>query len=334
VPEIDRKKLLTAVELVLPAITKKEVVAQSNLLGIRGGSLVSYNDEISFCHDFRELKMLDEVALDGALLHDRLSRLKSDAVTVDVADNRLRVRSGRSTAYLNTVALEMPLAEIEAGSDEMPLPENFRERLRTVAAVCATDTSRPRLTCVNVGRGWLEGSDGYRLLRMSCEGVPQFLIPAASAARVADCDVDRILVTQRNEWVHFATPAGTTVSCRTYAADYPDLSVSYDMGDSTAFELPRMDEELDRLQAFSKRSKRIDEQVQVELRRKQVVLRAEHENGAAEETIRWQHDDVEATFSIHPDFFRLALGQGTRCQLDDRRIKFSGEGWEHVVSLR
>ena len=332
-PEINRKKLLEAVELVLPAITKKEIVAQSNLLGIRQGCLVSYNDEISFRHDFPELE-LDDVALDGVLLHDRLSRLKSDSVDVQVVDNRLRIRSGRSTAHLNTVALEMPLAEIEAGSDEITLPDTFRDRIRMVAAVCATETSRPRLTCVNVGGGWLEGSDGYRLLRMRCEGVPQFLIPAASAARVADCDVDRVLVTQRNEWVHFATPAGTVVSCRTFAADYPDLSASYDMADRPEFELPRMTEELDRLSAFSRRAKRIDEQVAVDLRPRQVVLRAEHENGLAEEAIRWSHDDIEASFSIHPDFFKMALGQGTRCQLDDSRIKFSGDGWEHVVSLR
>lgn len=332
--EINRKQLLAAVEIVMPAVTRKEVVAQSNLLGICGGNLVSYNDEISFCHRFPELN-LDDVALNGHLLHDRLSKLGSDVVDLEMVDSRLRIRSGRSDAFLNTARLEMPLAEIEAGDDEAPLPETFRDRLRMVAEVCATDPTRPVLTCVSVGRDQIEGSDGYRLVRMDCPGLPEFLIPASSAVRVSACEVERVLVGQRNEWVHFATGAGTVVSCRTYAATYPNLRASYEMGDSTTFELPSMDRALDLVDEFASRSKRIDEQISVELRPGQVVIRAEHEDGVAVERISWKDNaDVDARFTIHPDFFRLALGHGTRCQLDQSRIKFVGDDWAHVVALR
>lgn len=332
--KINREELLRAIEIVMPAVTKKEVVAQSNLLGVRSGSLVTYNDEISFCHAFPALE-LDEVALDGPLLHGHLSRLGADELDVIVSDDQVKVRAGRSTASFKTARLEMPLAEIEAGDEEVPLPEGFRDQLRLAAEVCSSDTSRPVLTCVSVAGDWIEGSDGYRLLRLRCAGVPEFLIPANSAVRVADCEVVRMLVGQQNEWVHFSTDAGTTISCRTYAAHYPDLSDRYELGDAREFELPpALGEVVERTAVFSQRSKRIDEQVDVELRPSQVVVRAQHENGAVEERVRWSCEDVSATFSIHPDFFRMALRQGTRCQLDDSRIKFSGDGWNHVVALR
>jgi len=329
--EIDREKFIRAVEAVLPALTKKEMFTQSNMLGIRPGHLVTYNDELSIRHDFPDIGA-GEIALDGVTLHDFLDHLTSETVQVEASDSELKIRSGRVRVALKTAALELP--QFEVAGDEVELPETFRERIRMVSEVCATGTSRPALTCVSVTGDWVEGSDGYRLVRMECDtSSPGFLLPAKLAVRVADYPVTRML--SGNEWVHFVTADNTSVSCRVASGSYPDLTKVYDVV-GKSFTLPAtLRDVVDRASIFSRReNSRIDEEVRVELSPNRVVIRAHNDSGTFEEIARWAHSDVEASFSIHSDFFRIALTHGTSCQISDSKIKFAGSDWKHVVALR
>jgi hypothetical protein len=336
--EINRREFAAAVALVLPAVAKMEIFDQADKLAIHDGSLFSYNDEISIRHALPQLIGI-EGALDGRRLFQLLNRMPADTIKLNVIENELRLLTpdGNAQASLEITPIVLPLSEIETGTKRFNLPDGFAENLKLIAAVCARDMSRPVLTCVHIGGGWMEGSDGYRVARVRCSGLPKMLLPVTSAEVIARFQIVRLVTGVRNQWVHFETNHGTTISSRVGVGKYPDMSRVYSFT-GTTFTLPNtLADVLERAQLFAVRDHRIDHEISVELRPRRLVVSAQATNdqGRFQETVPWPDNKrLASRFNIHPDFLRLALQQGSRCQLGSAQIKFVGPDWEYVIGLR
>jgi hypothetical protein len=203
--EINREELAAAVRLVLPGITKIELFDQSHKLAIQSGCLISYNDELSIRHTFPQLAGI-QGAIDGRRLFQLLHRMPSDSVKLNVIENELRVVAPDGVqASLDIAPIVLPLSKIETGTKRFTLPDGFTDNLKLIASVCARDMSRPVLTCVHIGGGYMEGSDGYRLARVRCAGLPEMLLPVTSAEVIARYPIVRLITGLRNQWVHFET---------------------------------------------------------------------------------------------------------------------------------
>jgi DNA polymerase III sliding clamp (beta) subunit (PCNA family) len=338
--EINRAKLAEAVAFVLPGVAKKELFTQADKLEIQGGMLVSYNDEISISYN---LGLDDEDpirrisgAVDGVHLYELLNRITTEKVDIEIADNTFKVNAsgGKIRSSLKLLPLALPISEIDFGEDPSPLSSGFKEGVTLVAEICATDMSRPVLTCVNVTREFVEGSDGYRVGKVSCENIYEFLIPAQAMLRIADSDITQISMGLKGEWVHFYTDAGLTISSRLSSSRYPDISSVYNVK-GNEFALPEdLLEALERAAVFSYRQHKIDEEVKVRLLAGRIIVDAADDDGTISETILWDRKDIKADFSIHPDFFKKALKRGTKCQLSPSSIKFVGDTWQHVIALK
>ncbi len=336
--QINRKKLLGAVATVLPAIAKKEIFDQADKLIFDGGSLVSYNDEVSIFHPVEEVEELSG-AVDGRRLYDLLNKVPDsvEGVDLDAVGAELVVRAGRTRASFAMSEVALPLSEIDRTGDSAALPEGFVKGLRLVAGTCARDMSRPVLTCVRFSGDVLEASDGFRMARLFFPGadLPSLLLPVVAAEMVCAFDLTEVAVGEAGEWIRFATAEGSTVCARISSGTFPDLTKLYDV-EGQRIVLPQsLRDVLERAQIFSKRDHRIDEQVVVELKPKRIVIRSEYDGGKFSETVHDAGQTQELTFSIHPDFLAEALkGESMGCVVDGSKIKFTGPSFEHVIALR
>jgi len=335
--EIERVKLAEAIARVLPAVGKKETFEQATKIVFHDGHVAAYNDEISIFDRQPDLAGI-EGAVDGRQLCDLLGKISTDAVTLAVDGSRLSIRSGRVRADFDMLPVALPLDEIDrSGEEGDPLPADFCGALGLVAAACARDMSRPVLTCVCLGGDRVEAADGFRAARSSFEGasLPSLLLPVTAAEVLVGYPVERVAASDSGEWARFTARGGDTVIfARVFSGRFPDLDGLYEV-EGHAVVLPSaLDKVLDRAGIFTRREHRIDEVVHLSMRRSQVTVSAEYEGGRFTEVIRSDGQDVDADFSIHPDFLSEALKTGTSCVVGGDRVLFSGEHWRHVIALR
>lgn len=334
--EINRTKLVDAVHRVIPAVAKKELFEQANKLAFSSGYLVAYNDEISI---FEEMPEVEEIsgAVDGRRFYELLSKVSAPIVDLTQGDdNKLSVRAGRVKASFDMVPVSLPIDEIDRTGEAEDLPADFEKSLALISGCCAREMSRPVLACVRMDGHSMEAADGYRMARMNFDlfDLPKALLPVTAAEVVADYPIRTAAVGDAGEWMRFAANEGRTVIyARLSSGAYPDLSAIYEM-DGHQLVLPeKLFEMLNRARIFSKREHRIDEEVKIELRPTRITVKATCDGAQFSEGVGWD-GSTTAEFSIHPDFLSVALKSGTACIVGDTKIKFIGEGWDHVISLR
>jgi DNA polymerase III sliding clamp (beta) subunit (PCNA family) len=335
---IERDALQKAIGLVVPGIAGKEVFDQADKLAFEGGKLISYNDEVSIFHPLVGSEELDG-AVDGKRLFNLLNRVASPSVTLTTEGNELIVTAGRVTVNLSMAPVVLPYSEVDWSGDYIDLPEGFKKALTLTAGTCAKDMSRPVLTCVHIAGQIMIAADGYRVAQFQFEdaSLPDILLPVTAAEVVLDDDygIKSMAVGDGGEWVRFMTNEETVVCARLSTGTYPDLSSHLDI-DGVELVLPRrLLESLERAKIFAKRDHRIDESVNIDLRGKQIVVRADYDGGRFQEVVKAEQE-ATGSFSVHPDLLIAALSEedAASCILGRSKIKFLGPNWEHVVALR
>lgn len=331
---MQRQELLKALEIVKPGLASREIVEQSTSFAFLNGRVVTYNDEISISHPVKGLGV--EGAVSAEELYKLLSKIKRDEITIKTTDNEIRLTAGGAKAGLILQQeIKLPLENVEQQGDWSDLPEGLCDALRLTMFSCSRDVSKPILTCANVREdGYIESSDDWRLTRCKVESMPvsTFLIPAGSVRELVKYDIQQAMAGQG--WIHFKTSGDTIFSCRIFEEAFPDItSIMEVKGQEVSF--PRaMGEVLERAAIFSKRDHVLEEEAFVTLKDNKVCVKSEGDTGWFEEEINMRYDGSPISFSINPTFLRDIAEKHQTCVISDDRMKFSGDGWEHVVALR
>lgn len=331
---MQKEKLLKALEIVKPGLASKEMIEQSTSFAFMDGRVVTYNDEVSISHPVEGLDI--EGAIKAEELYGLLSKLKEDDLELKHTKKEIVITSGKTTAGI-TLQLEirLPLEEIEEQGKWKVLPEGFIDKLQFCLFSCSRDMSRPVLTCIHVMQdGNIESCDNLRLTHYHQEHempVPTFLIPQSSAQLLVKYGVDKI--SEGKGWIHFKTDGGTVFSCRVFQDEFPDTSkiLEVEGGEIT---LPRdMGEIVDRAAVFSKRDYALDEEVEISIEDGQMTVSARSDTGWIRENTKVRHKGERINFSINPRFLKEILPIIRRGILGKNKIKFVGNGWQHVIAL-
>lgn len=336
--DIEREALQKAIGLVVPGIASREAFDQADKLAFEGGKLISYNDEVSIFHPLVGSEELDG-AVDGKRLFNLLNRVVSPTITLTCEGSELIVRAGRVTVNLSMAPVVLPYSEVDWSGDYIDLPEDFKKALTLTAGTCAKDMSRPVLTCVHIAGQIMIAADGYRVAQFQFEDaeLPDILLPVTAAEVVLDDDygIKSMAVGDGGEWVRFMTNEDTVVCARLSTGTYPDLSSHLDIEGAELILPRRLLESLERAKIFAKRDHRIDESVNIDLRGKQIVVRADYDGGRFQEVVKAEQE-ATGSFSVHPDLLIAALSEedAASCILGRSKIKFLGPNWAHVVALR
>jgi hypothetical protein len=338
--EVQREALLSAIEMVLPAMAKREIFDQANMIAFVGGRVVAFNDAVMISHPLPGALDL-EGALDGRRLCDLLDKLDSEVVDLAVDGDKINLRAGRSRASFDALPVTLPIDSVDVTGELVDLPDTFVDQLRWASTSCAREVSRPTLTCVLVEGGWMQSSDSYRASRVHCGDVstgawdlPRLMLPLSQVEVLVDYPVKRVALSDGGEWARFETDAGTTLCARSMAGAFPDLASIYDVSGKEVELTDALSDALERARIFARRDRAADEVVLVSMRPNQVTVSAQCDGARFSEVVRCEGAAEAAEFSIHPKFLASALESGTRCVLGERSVKFSGKDWEHVVALK
>ena len=334
--QINKKNLQEALEIVRPGLANKEVIEQSTSFAFINDRVVTYNDEISISHPVKGLE------LEGAVLADRLyailNKLKQDEIDLTVHENEIHIASGRTRVGLTLQQeIKLPLDnEIAKRGKWKSLPENFLRFVSFAMSACGKDMSHPILTCIHVNKeGFIEASDNLRIVR--CElgeemPVKTFLLPATSAVNVVKLQPTK--VAEGAGWIHFQTETDTIISCRIYEGTFPNIS-SFLKVEGTRVVFPRTtDEVLDRAIIFAKRDHILDESVDVMIENKRLKIHSADVTGWFDEEVNIHHEGETLQFSITPYLLRSILSETLGCTVSKNKLKFEGEGWIYITTLK
>lgn len=334
--EMSREALLRAIWRVLPAMAKKELFYQANKIAFAGRKVAAFNDAVAIFHPLPGDLSIDGV-VDGKRLYDLLGRLSGGIVQVVVDDNKLGLRAGRSRALFDILPLSLPIDSVDMTGELVDLPETFVKHLRWVGSSCAREMARPALTCVLVAGGMMQASDGYRASRIKHGGVelPRLMLPISQVEVLVEYDIKQVALSDGGEWARFTTEDETVVCTRSMAGVFPDLGPLCAMTGREVQLTGLLSPAIARARIFSKgNGNPIDEEIELTMRQNQIEVSAQCDGGQFSEIVQCIGSVEGVGFSIHPKFLDAALESDTRCIIGDRAVKFSGDGWDHIVALR
>jgi len=334
--QIKKSELQAALEIVKPGLANKEIIEQTCSFAFLNDKVITYNDEISISHPVKGLEI--QGAIQAQELYALLSKIKKEEIELEIKDNEILLKSGRAKAGIRIQSeIKLPLHEIGKIQEWKPLPEAFSRACRFVSSACGRDMSRPVLTCVHVNKeGFVEASDNCRISRFSLEEsmpVDTFLIPATSILEVIKLPITKIA--EGEGWIHFKTEEKTIVSCRVFSDKFPDTSSALKVEGEKIIFPTTLKDMLDKAMVFSKRDHSLDENVTILLNNKKITVKSQSDTGWFEEVEKLEEAiNGELIFNITPYLLRDILNQQHICILSNRMMRFEGESWEYVTTLR
>lgn len=170
---------------VIPTLTGVSLLAQNNLLQVRGTDLETGIETQSVCQG--EI----QTVLPAKILLDIVSKLSNDTVEINVQEGTAEIKCGRSHYAISAMDYEnYPIfPEIEADPFFIPLAE-LKKAINLTLFSASNDETRGPLTglCLDLTKKTLSATDGHRLsiaqnLKVSGEG--QFILPFKTAKELS-----------------------------------------------------------------------------------------------------------------------------------------------------
>jgi hypothetical protein len=330
-----KQDLLTALEIVKPGLSNKEIIEQSTSFAFINGTVVTYNDEISISYPVEGLNITG--AINAKELYQLLRKIKKDEIEIAVVGNEIQVTSGRSKAgMLLQNEIKIPIDQIGKSEKYKALPSYFIEALRFAVDACSRDMSKPALTCVHINEaGFIEGSDSFSIARFTLDSklkISTVLIPATSIRELIK--LEPIEVAEDKGWMHFRNKNKAKISCRVLTDAFPDTTNFLKVkGEQLTFPKTTLDI-LDRAVIFNDAEGIMQECVFITLEKNKIKINSKSTTGWFEETSNTQYSGNPASFGITPCLLRRILSEVQNCVYNERTMKFKGEQWEYVIALR
>ena len=335
--KIKRDIIKRAFEQVKPGLASKEVIEQSTSFAFISGCVVTFNNELSISCPIPELEI--EGAIHEDEIYKFISKVKTDEIDIEVNDDVLEIKSGRAKAGFKLInEIKLPVIdELGNKSDWVDLPDNFIELLNFTALCCSTNFSMVRLTCVHINNDILESTDNLRICRtkLSKPIKLEALLPYDSALTV--CKYKPVKIAESNGWLHFENNEGVIISCRTVNDTFVDIEkyIKNTEIETSIITLPEnLKEILSRAVVFAKRAKVNEEQVDIEVLEKRIVIRSESDYGWFEEFTRIKYSEKPVTFSIIPSMLMDILDKTNTCKIVDKILRFDSENLIYLTALR
>lgn len=332
--KINKKNLLKALEVVKPGLANKEMIEQTTSFCFIKGNVVTYNDEISISCPVKDIEL--EGAVNSNELYSFVSRVKADELEMEIKDNEILLKAGRSKAGLTLHSdITLPIEEIGKIKKWKILPDDFLEGLKFTMGACSRDMSRPVLTCVHVNKDILESSDDYRFAYFKLKDeipIKTFLLPATSCSKVVR--MKPIEISEGEGWIHFRTKGKAILSCRLFEEKYADASKLLKIKGNPIIFPKTIIDILNRADIFSKRDFELDEQVTISLDNKKLIIKSQSDSGWFEEKARVNYTGDPVIFIISPYLLKDILNKTTKGILSENKLMFKEENWKYVTALK
>lgn len=335
--KISKSKLQEALEKTKPALANKDIIEQSSSFIFMNGRIHTYNDEISISCP------VDDVDLKGAiksqLLYEFLQKTSKDEIVLRQEQSEIVLMAGKAKAgftFEHEIFLPINL-ELSSSNNWKDVPANFNEGLALCYPCCSSDMSQPNLTCVHVHDTFIEATDGFQIVRFELDSsvIESFLIPKAAAGQLVKYKPTKMLMT--DGWAHFKTEDDTIFSARTFAGTFPNIDKHLEISKtSQRINFPkRIKDILERARIFSNRADTISyiTTAQLTLHKNELVIQSKNAYGWFEEKSKIRYDGKKFSFMLGLDSALAILPKMRLCNLEENKISFNGENWQHVIAV-
>lgn len=342
-----RGELLSALDMVRPGLATKEIIEQTTHFAFMGPQLVTYNDQISISHPISF--DIGNAAVKAKELYSILSKIEEEDLSLELGDGHLVVKGKNASAGLKAdLDIRMPISELGSNlldqGEWKDLPNGFMEALSFCLFSTGKDMSHAALTCVHIQKHLVESSDGYRVTRYTipdeeCFLPEKLLLPNQAVKELVKFTPIQFCLTEG--WAHFLQEDNTIFSCRTYSAEYPDMSGFFDNFQGVKLDLPKnLEGILDRASVFAAEEHKLDEMIEIRVEDKRIHVQSKNDVGWYYESGKMRYKGDPIAFATHPDFIRDVFKhvEETRVGMNDdgspRSIMFYGNNWQHFALLK
>jgi hypothetical protein len=288
----------------------------------------TFNDEVA-ARIASPLKI--EAVIQAVPLLALLSKLPEDELNIEVAEDGLKVKGeGRQATILVEKKLLLPIEDIEQPGKWRKVPDELLEALKVVSSCCGSDDAHFVLTCVHVAGDRVEASDDYQVIYFPIEtGVKKsFSLKKDSVAKLISAEVTEWSFTEN--WVHFKSLAGMTMSCRRYVEDYPDIAKHLDVKGQEAKFPKDIDGALDKAQIFSADDP-TGNKVTVSLSPGRLRLEGKGPAGNYREQRKIEYSGASLSFCIEPKLLSEISRKSDKCTVGSGRIKVAAPKFTYVT---
>lgn len=331
--EVNRHQLLDCLQFASKGLSKKGTVPQSDCFVFTEDRILTFNDEIS-CSTENPLGKSCLGAVPAASLLGLLRLLPGEQVVIQQEDQIIRVRpagSRRSSKLTYEKDLRLPVAEIEAANDWSAFPAESFAAIDLAASVCSKTRDEIFLSSVHFSSSYIEATDGSQAVRWNVPLGPidDVLLIRDAAEAVSDFRPTEVACCPA--WAHFRRD-GRVLSCRRYAATYPDLSSLFaGEGVSFCFGEEDMESVVARLQIFEESE---DSEAEVLLQDGKFQIRMQGRLGQHAEEVETGYQGEAIRFRIRAErLLMLSRFVGSPIQVCDSKLLVATEDCRFVTCI-
>ena len=327
--EMNREKLLQAIEKVKPAIALENMTEQNNLISFDTKEVKSYNDEILITAPIK-------TKINGAVPADELialfRKMKDKKIEINQKEKVLEIIGKSTKARLKMSDAKFP--EVGSPKKWKKLPKNFIEGLKYCRFSVAGQGSV--LNNVFVTKDKIISCDNYRVTEFTMKNKfkKDYLIPS-STVNVLIPSLP-IFFSSDKSWLFFKNEGEVVICVRKVLEKYPDIeSILASKVKGTKIKLP--DELKDGLQ----RTKILSDEdivtgnrmINVVIAKNRIICHGECSLGQIDETIDIDFKGKEIAFAIVPDFLCEILDKTQTMIVGDSSLKFKTKNLTHIIQL-
>jgi DNA polymerase III sliding clamp (beta) subunit (PCNA family) len=336
--EIQKDQLKSALNLLKPGLSKKDIITNSNCFVFNKGYISSFNDELWFNYPVEGITEYFAVESDEIL--ELLDKTKTDKVTIEVTDDYLLLHAGKANAGFKLVQVDFPVDVAMFDNVEwQELPDDFQMAIKFAAMSASDDLTNPILNCVSIKPdGTVSGTNNFRLSNWVLKSelpIEDTLIPADSVLKILTIKPTSFVTD--NDWVHFKNDEGVIASCRVVYETFPDVSKALSKvkgGELIMFPDDIIDI-LKRAEVFTDDEK-IAQTITITRKRNYLIIDSESDaKGFFKERIVMDSESADFSFMINPLFLKDILKQSKKCMLQTESylISFHGDNWVYMARL-
>lgn len=327
---VNREELLRKLESVSPGLAVKEAVEQSSCFAFKGGSVVTFNDEVA-------CRTKCDVGFEGAVaakpLLELLAKMPEEEVDVGPTDGGLLVKGKRRRSTIVMEAdITLPVGVVDRPDKWRPVDAEFSEAISIVQHCAGKDYTHFYTVCIHITPDYVEACDNFHAARypVATGVVEPCLVKKESIKHIVGLGMTKVGAT--NAWLHYRNPSGLVFSLRREQDDYPEVDGILEVR-GTKTTLPNgLADAIGRAEIFS--SENPDEnKVVVELRAKQLSLRGRGASGWYEERRDVVWNGSPFAFTISPNLLLEILERTNECYIADNRLIVDNGKFVYVTSV-
>ncbi len=327
---INREKLLSQLESIMPGISTREIIEQSSCFVFKNKTVMTYNDEIA-CTQKSCLPV--EGAIQAMPLVSILRKLKEDELEITTSKEELLIKGKRKKAGIRMDAeILLPIDSVEKPKGWKDLPDDFADAISIVQHCSGRDATKFSLTCVHLTPKWVEACDGYQAARyrIKMDMEKPTLVRKESIKYIVELDMSKFNETKN--WIHFKNSSGLILSCRRWVEDFPKLSKLLKV-EGTPTKFPKgLVEAVEKAEIFAAENAE-DNQVTIELRPNKLRITGRGASGYYQEVKDIKYKGPSLSFRIATELFADLIRHHNSCEVTSDRLKVDTGKYSYVTVL-